>query len=165
MWIVSVQKDGTIELDQNDYIDRLEELHVAGDVSDAQELSKQDIKLVRGKIGELLWISLMTRPDLSFDVNLLSSEVARGTIATIKTVNRVIRKAKSSKSILKFSKLGRMADISVKVYADASYGNQGDKIRSTAGRVILIENKKTGKVSVASWKTKKIGIIEIESGR
>ena len=49
-----------------------------------------------------------------------------------------------------------MADISVKVY-DASYGNQGDKIRSTAGRVILIENKKTGKVSVASWKTKKIG--------
>ena len=104
-----------------------------------------------------MWISLMTRPDLSFDVNLLSSEVARGTIATIKTVNRVIRKAKSSKSILRFSKLGRMADISVKVYADASYGNQGDKIRSTAGRVILIENKKTGKVSVASWKTKKIG--------
>jgi hypothetical protein len=44
----------------------------------------------------------------------------------------------------------------VKVYADASYGNQSDKIRSTAGRVILLENKKTGRVNVASWKTKKI---------
>ena len=45
----------------------------------------------------------------------------------------------------------------MKVYADASYGNQSDKVRSTAGRVVLLENKKTGKVNVASWKTKKIG--------
>ena len=37
------------------------------------------------------------------------------------------------------------------------FSNQKDKIRSTAGRVILIENNKTGKVSLASWKTKKIG--------
>ena len=102
-------------------------------------------------------MSLMTRPDLSFDVNILSSEVAEGTIATMKAVNKVVRKAKSSKNILKFSKLGDLSDLSVKVYADASYGNQNDKIRSTAGRVILIGNKTTGKVSLASWKTKKIG--------
>ena len=50
-----------------------------------------------------------------------------------------------------------MSDISVKVYADASFGNHIDRIRSTAGRVILIQNKKTGSVSVANWKTKKIG--------
>ena len=96
----------------------------------------------------------MTRPDLSFEVNILSSEVAQGTIATMKAVNRVVRKAKSCKN---FSKLGDLSEISVKVYADASYGNQSDKIRSTAGRVVLIENKRTGMVSVASWKTKKIG--------
>ena len=35
--------------------------------------------------------------------------------------------------------------------------NQPDKIRSTAGRVVLIENKYTGEVCVTSWKTKKIG--------
>ena len=50
-----------------------------------------------------------------------------------------------------------MSDLSVRVYADASFGNQADKVRSTAGRVILIENKKTGLLSVVSWKTKKIG--------
>ena len=49
--------------------------------------------------------------------------------------------------MLKYSKLGKISDLSVKIYADASYGNQSDKIRSTAGRVILLEN----------WKTKKIG--------
>jgi hypothetical protein len=97
----------------------------------------------------------MTRPDISFDFNVLSSEVAKGTIATAKAVNRVVTKAKSSTNVLNFSRLGKLSDISVRVYADASFGNQADKIRSTAGRVI--ENKKTGKVSVASWKTKKIG--------
>ena len=35
-------------------------------------------------------------------------------------------------------------------------GIQFDKIRSTAGRVILIQNKKNGKVNVSSWTTKKI---------
>ena len=89
-------------------------------------------------------------------MNILSSEVAKGTGATVKSVNKIIRKVKSSRSILRFSKLGDISDLSVKVYADASYGNQNDKIRSTAGRVILIENKKTGKVSLVSWKTKKI---------
>ena len=112
--------------------------------------------MVRKKIGELLWISLMTRPDISFEVNVLSGEVAKGTISTIKAVNRAVKKAKSSKNILRFSRLGNLSDISVRVYADASYGNQSDKIRSTAGRVVLIENKKTGSVSIASWKTRKI---------
>ena len=102
-------------------------------------------------------VGLMTRPDISFDVNILSSEVATGTIATMKAVNKVVRKAKGSRNILKFTRLGDLSDLSIKVYADASYGNQNDKIRSTAGRVILIENNKTGKVSLASWKTKKIG--------
>ena len=90
----------------------------------------------------------MTRPDLSFDVNIL---------ATMKAVNRVVKKAKSCKNVLRFSKLEDLSEISVKVYADANYGNQMDRVRSTAGRVVLIENKKTGMVSVASWKTKKIG--------
>ena len=84
-------------------------------------LSKQEISSVRRKIGELLWISLMTRPDISFDVNVLSSEVANGTISTIKAANRVIKKAKFSQSVLRFVRLGDLSDLSIKVYADASY--------------------------------------------
>ena len=99
----------------------------------------------------------MTRPDISFDVNKLSSEVANGTIATMKDANKVIKKAKHNKNMLRFTKLGDLSELSVKVYADASFGNQSDKIRSTSGRVILLQNKRSGAVDVASWKTKKIG--------
>ena len=150
------KENGSIELDQNEYINSLEELEVPRR-DDNDELSKQEIKSVRSKIGELLWISLMTRPDISFDVNVLSSEVANGTISTIKAANRVIKKAKFSQSVLRFVRLGDLSDLSIKVYADASYANQLDKVRSTAGRIILIQNKKKGSVNVVSWKTKKIG--------
>ena len=42
------------------------------------------------------------------------------------------------------------------MYTDASFSNQEDKIRSTGGRVIFIENTKTDRVNILSWKTKKI---------
>ena len=49
-----------------------------------------------------------------------------------------------------------MTNIVVKVYTDASFANQDQGIRSTAGRVVILENPKEGKVNVVSWKTKKI---------
>ena len=149
------QDDGSIELDQNDYIDSLQLMeHLEGE--DDKELTDKQKKDVRGKIGELLWITLMTRPDLSVDVNLLSSEVSNGTVKTAKTVNKVLKKAKNVRNSLRFAKLGDLSKLSVKAYADASYGNQDNKTRSTEGRVILIENKENGLVNVVSWKTKKI---------
>ena len=45
---ITIRGDGTIELDQNDYIERLEELDVSDEIDD-QELTKQEIKVVRGK--------------------------------------------------------------------------------------------------------------------
>ena len=44
----------------------------------------------------------------------------------------------------------------VKPYTDASYNNQDGKVRSTEGRVVMIENPKTQKTCVVSWKTRKI---------
>ena len=98
----------------------------------------------------------MTRPDLSYDINVLSFQVSKATVKTAKELNKMVRKAKDSKNVLRFSKLGNITDLSVKVYADASFGNQDDGTRSTGGRVVLLENKATASVNIASWKTKKI---------
>ena len=99
----------------------------------------------------------MTRPDISFDVNSLSSEVANGTIGSIKHANKLVRKVKSSSNTIRLAQLGHISELVVRVYADASFANQPDKVRSTAGRVVLLENRQTGKVCISSWKTKKIG--------
>ena len=55
-----------------------------------------------------------------------------------------------------YPRLGHFTDLIVKVYTDASYNNQDGKTRSTEGRVVLLENPKTGIANVVSWKVKKI---------
>jgi hypothetical protein len=120
-------------------------------------LTEKEKKEVRAKIGELLWISLMTRPDLSYDVNVLSSQVSKATVSTVMELNRLVTKAKKHKNnVLKFAKLGKLSDLTVKVYADASYGNRDDGTRSTEGRIVLLQNVDKDTVNIASWKTKKI---------
>ena len=57
---------------------------------------------------------------------------------------------------MRFVKLGKLSDLVVKLYTDASYNNQDGQVRSTEGRVVLIENPQEKLVSVASWKTRKI---------
>ena len=148
-------ENGDIQLDQNEYVDRIKEMEsVSGDLG--RKLNAFELSQLRGKIGEILWLSLMTRPDLSFDVNKLASEVPEATVKTVKYMNSVIKKAKKNRHILNFTRIGNLNDMCVKVYTDASFKNQHDSIRSTEGKVILVENEKTGAVNVVSWKTKKI---------
>ena len=115
----SKEKDGDIVLDQISYVDQLEEIEKkTGD--DDRVLTTPELKELRGKIGEVLWISLMTRPDLAFDINMIASEVSRASVRTVKDMNGITRKAKGKKQFLRFTKLGDFSDLVVKVYTDAS---------------------------------------------
>ena len=152
---ININEKGVVELDQNDYVDKLELVpRKEGDVGRA--LEAKEVKELRGKIGEILWISLMTRPDLAFDVNVLASEVPKATVETVNKMNRLIAKAINRREVLRFVRLGDISELVVKLYTDASYNNQDGQVRSTEGRVVLIENPKEKLVSVASWKTRKI---------
>ena len=147
--------NGDIVLDQNEYVDSLEKIeNIEGDSH--RKLNYSEQRQLRAKIGEILWLSLMTRPDLSFDVNKLASEVPEATIETVKYMNSVINKAKNNRQVLNFTKLGNLEDLCIKVYTDASFKNQNDNIRSTEGKVNMVENMKSGRMNVIAWKTKKI---------
>ena len=50
--------------------------------------------MLLGKIRELLWIGLLTHPDLSFDINLISSNMTNGIVSSMKFINSDIKKAK-----------------------------------------------------------------------
>ena len=59
---------GSIVMDHHEYVDSLELIEEKKDELD-RKLTAYEQKVLRGKIGEVLWISLLTRPDLAFDVN------------------------------------------------------------------------------------------------
>ena len=98
----------------------------------------------------------MTRPDLSFQVNKLSTNISNATIRELKDAKRLVEKAKLEPITLNFTRLGPHEDLRVKLFCDASFNNQDEKLRSTEGRVLLLENKKSAKSNIFAWKTKKI---------
>ena len=77
-------------------------------------------------------------------------------IRELKDAKRLVEKAIAEPILLRFTRIGCMKDLRIQLYTDASFYNQDAKIRSTEGIVNLLQNKKTLKANVFSWKTKKI---------
>ena len=97
--------------------------------------------------------------DLSFEVNRLSGNILNATLKDLKDAKILVEKAKSNPVTLNFTKLGNKEDLEIKIYTDASFNNQDNKIRSTEGRILLLGTKKGNKVNAFAWKTKKISRI------
>ena len=150
-------KDGDILVQQNDYVDNLKFIALDDIVGERNRgLTQTELKTLRGRIGEVLWLSLITRPDLSFEVNRIAAETSKATLDTLRDMNKIIKKAKGKKQTVRFSRLGDISELVVRVYSDASFNNQDNQIRSTAGKLVLLEHPDSGKGNVISWKTRKI---------
>ena len=151
-------ENGDIILTQNEYIQNVQEVAVP-ERNNSSKVTEIERKEIRRVVGALLWVSLMTRPDLSFEVNRLSTNIANATVKELKDAQRLIEKAKTEPVTLRMTRLGPLKDLKIQLYTDASFNNQDRKIRSTEGRVLLLQNKNTLKANVFSWKTKKISRI------
>ena len=147
--------NGNISLNQEEYIEQIDEV-IVPERNNASPVTETERKVIRKVVGELLWVSLMTRPDLSFDVNKLSANITNATIKDLKDAKRLVEKAKFEPLSLNFTKLGPAGSLKIKLYTDASFNNQDNKLRSTEGRVILLESEHSSKVCMFSLKTKKI---------
>ena len=67
-----------------------------------------------------------------------------------------VEKSKAETVKQHFTHIGARKDLEIKIYTDASFNNQDNKIRSTEGRIMLLGSKNSEKVNSFSWKTKKI---------
>ena len=134
-----------IAIDQNNYIEQLKKV----DINPLFKFKKKKIIIIitlpdseretlRAKIGQLLWISNHTRPDISCDVSILGSKLKDATINELKTVNKLISKIKDNQYTLRYQPL----DLSFKrlSFTDAAFGNLSDR-GSQGGLVIFLLDK------------------------
>ncbi len=91
-----------------------------------------------------------TRPDISFEVLDASTNMKHPEVEQILWVNKAIRKTKSEKSCILFSKLGRFEDMKLHMFCDASWANLSDGSSSTVGFVVLVSGA-SDKYNVLSW--------------
>ena len=82
--------------------------------------------LLKSEIGQLLWISSQTRPDISYNTCQLATRLKSGTVKDLVKVKKVIQQLKSYSLQLRYIKLGKDKDLKIIVFTDGAHGNSVD---------------------------------------
>jgi hypothetical protein len=111
--------------------------------------------ILRGVVGKLLYLNL-TRPDLSFRTNILS-RIPAGTDLDekIKEARDLVDIARRYPLEIKYGKIGSLEQLSLEVYADASFGGVEKGIRSTEGFIIFLRGNDS-RCSPVAWRSRVI---------
>ena len=136
-----------ILLDQTHYIDSLNTVNIKD-----ENLSIHD--KLQSAIGKLIWISGQMRPDISFDVCQLATNLKNATISDVKYFNKIICHLKQSNNPLKFQHLGDISKLRFIIYADAAHGNLVNSA-SQEGYLIFIVGE-NNKCILLNWQSKRI---------
>ena len=143
-----------IVVKQNDYRDSLEEVQIDNNDDPNRELNLKEYKQFRGAVGKLQWLSEGTRPDLAYDTLSMSMKTKHATVADMRKLNKIVKKAREGDSVVTFKRVGRMEDLKIIAMSDASFKSVDDKVRSVEGRVIFLSDGVNA--SPLEWKSKKI---------
>ncbi len=89
-------KDDSITLDQNEYIDSIEDVDIPENrwKEEDSSCSADELTIFRGKLGELMWVSGQTRPDLAMMTSHLPTRVSDLRIHDLAMAQAAVQKAK-----------------------------------------------------------------------
>lgn len=139
----------TIFIHQNKYGDSLEIVQIKINIKN-KSMSADEKQTYR--LGQILWTSRQSHPDLMFDACQLAANVKNGKVEHLMEANMVIRRIKSEKVALKFYYLVSVP-LKLLVYTDASFGNLNDG--GTQGGFSILANEEGQTISIC-WNSKKI---------
>ena len=141
-----------IQLDQIKYTQNIDFIKIEKERASNKEdqLNEIEKREMRGKIGQLLWLSRQSRPDLSYDASELASRVNFAKVKDITDTNKK-KKTKGERVTLKFKKLENPC---LMIFTDASLGNCSDG--GTQGGYFLCLKDKTNNITLLSWNSKKL---------
>ena len=152
---LNIKHEGNIvTLDQQNYVDNLSKIDI--DIERRKNLTAPlttyEKEILQSKIGQLLWLCNQTRPDISFHISNLASNLNRATINQLIHCNKIISKVKSNNLKLQYQKL--QGDLKLVVYTDASFGNLNDG--GSQGAYLIFFVASNGCCNLLSWQSKRL---------
>ena len=145
-----------ISINQNNFIQDITLFQYQKQLSD-NYLNNDENRMLRKTVGQLSWAASQCRPDLSFPALDLSTKLNHSKYSDAKMSNKILKRAKTLDFSLKFGYLGKIKDLHLEVYSDASLGNVEEKLetKSVMGFIIFLCNSNL-KMSPIHWKSKLI---------
>ena len=117
-------------------------------------LFDEELKELRAVVGQLLWASGQTRPDISFDTCQLSSSLKSATAEDQLRADKTIKKLKSNEVKLRFPNIGQVEKAQLVSFTDASIANVKNGVSRGVGIIFIVGEN--GEYAPLSWNSKKI---------
>lgn len=161
MKVVQQPEKGSVWIGQPAYVDNIlekfglgnaKEVSTPADPSTKLEKAKEDSELVdkelyQSAVGSLLYLSVATRPDITYAVNNVARYCAEPTKEHMIAVKRIMRYLKGTRNFgLEYTKDGNKNCIG---FSDADWAGNSDDRKSISGYVFQISG------AAVSWKSKK----------
>ena len=145
-------EDKSISVTQNSFAQSIKKIPVDSS-SEVRDLVNEDERThLRSAIGQLNWLAGISRPDLSFDVCQLSTQVTQATIRDLVQANKVIKRAKEDHGKILYPSLN-LNKVRIIAFADASFDNLPHG-GSQGGSVIFLSDSKLA--APLQWSSNKI---------
>ena len=131
-------KDNSITINQNKFVKSLQliDIPINRKIHKHDQVTDNERTQLRSAIGQLNWVSGMTRPDINFSVCALSTKVKSATIAQLIEANKIIKNVQRESVSILFPKLDTDS-IHFRLYCDASFNNLSDG-GSQGGHIIFL---------------------------
>ena len=154
---ISEEKD-EIVIDQNHYIFNLE----SPDVAPISHLKRDDLlpekfqSIFRSISSKLNMLAMSARPDLMYDVKVLTTKYGSATKRDLFKAMKTVRRVKEEDTILTLPNIGDVTDWILVGVTDAS-NKSVNQVFAFGGYVFILVNRKTNRAAVLTWSSKKIG--------
>ena len=142
------QSEDELIIDQERYTGNIKVPEI-GKYQERGDLGAEDMKVYRGIVGKMNWITQHSRPDFSFEVSEGGSHFQQASGEDMLRIIKMVKRMKKGGGKLKFQRVGE--NYFWEVYTDASYGNVGDG-QSQIGYVISLTDN-NGKRCPIHWKS------------
>ena len=152
-----LQDNDGITLDQESYVDNIKIPFIEAKrlAQIKEDLTQEELTMLRQITGTINWTVRSTRPDLAFDLINLSTKFQGGQVTHLKEAKKVLTKLKDVAKV-KIPNLGNLKEAEIWTFSDASHGNLNDGVDSTGGFITLLVNPTNGKCAAIEWKSGKI---------
>ena len=133
-------EENNLTLIQKNYVDNLTKIDIEIDQRKNQTLLPitPEKEVPQSKIDQLLWLCNQTRPDFSFRISNLASNLKTAAIHELIQCNKTISKVKDIYLKLQYKKL--QGNLKLVVYTNASFCNLTDGSSQGAYLIFLVGN-------------------------
>ena len=147
--------DCSIVIDQNSFTSTLVPIPIPENklTDKLSRINSAEEKQLRSLIGQLNWLAGISRPEISFDVSLMTSKIRNATIEDLIYCNKVLKQVQTNPTSIKFLPLA-IDSLSLCVHFDSSWNNLPNG-GSQGAYVILLKDKHRS-ISPLEWSSTKI---------